>query len=108
MNETFKCEALRRANIYCTDLAELDQLSDSTKILHKTFYSGRWIWVVTVSNDVLPLVAPTCPVKTYDNVAVFNVVIEHLNQQQSQLSQQLLGWQQINTNSSDTTGSNIP
>lgn len=71
-----KCEALRRAHINVTDLKELDELSSEATIVHKRFNEYQWQWIVTVTHDVLPFVAPGLMSVSYSSVYAFNKMIE--------------------------------
>ena len=71
-----KCEAVRRASIICTDLKELDELSDEATILFKRFDETRWHWFVVVEHDILPLISPGQVHVAYQSVKTFNRMIE--------------------------------
>ena len=76
MTAPTKCESLRRACIYATDLSELDQLSSEATILYKEFQPANWRWLVVISHDILALVAPGHMPLNYQSVFAFNKMIE--------------------------------
>lgn len=76
MNPPEKCESLRRAIIYCTNLADLDELSSEARLDHKVFDETRWRWMLCVSHDVLPLLAPGAMARAFDSVYAFNKMVE--------------------------------